>query len=103
MLSLAPARGAGAGLFDTVEGLPAHPLVVHAALGLVLVSALGGLVSLVPRWRPWALPTSAVLGVLAALSTIVATESGESLEHQLGHSELIEQHAEAGEHSRTIA
>lgn len=91
------------GLLDTFNGLPAHPLIVHGAIGLVLVAALGGLLSLVPRWRTWMLPASAAVSVLAALSTIFATESGESLEHRVARSDLIEQHAEWGERTRTAA
>lgn len=83
---------------ETVFGLPLHPLVVHATVVLVPLTALVLLLAvLVPRFRAWAgwLP----LG-LAAVSTALAplsTSSGENLERQIGESELIERHAELGE------
>lgn len=83
---------------ETVFGLPLHPLVVHATVVLVPVTALVlALAVLLPRFRAWAgwLP----LG-LAAVSTALAplsTSSGENLERRVGESELIERHAELGE------
>jgi hypothetical protein len=42
----------GPGPFDTVAGLPVHPLVVHAAVVLLPLSAIGLVtIILVPRWR----------------------------------------------------
>lgn len=92
-----------AGLFDSIGGLPAHPLIVHGAIGLVAVAALGGVLSLVPRWRSWMLPSTAVLSAIAAVFTVLATESGESLEHRVARSNLIEEHSEWGERTRTAA
>jgi uncharacterized membrane protein len=100
---LAVSGPAHSGLFDTFNGLPAHPLIVHGAIGLVLLAAIGGVVSLVPRWRSWMLPTTAVVSVLGAISALVATESGEALERRVPHSDLIEAHAEAGEATRTLS
>ena len=102
-MSSAVSASVSAGLFDTFNGLPAHPLIVHGAVGLVLVAALGGLASLVPRWRSWMLPTTAVISVLALISAVAATQSGESLEGRVAHSPLIEDHAEWGERTRAAA
>lgn len=72
-------------LFDTVGGLPVHPLVVHFAVVLLPLSALL-LIALVfvPRWRArWATP--ALLGVAAGTAaSIVAKESGEALAARIG-------------------
>jgi len=72
-------------LFDTVAGLPLHPLVVHAAVVLLPLAALL-LVALVAvrRWRPaLAVPTLLALagGTAAAFA---AAESGEALAARVG-------------------
>lgn len=84
---------------ESVFGLPLHPLVVHATVVLVPLTALVlALAVVLPRFRAWAgwLP----LG-LAAVSTVLAplsTGSGENLERALGGgNDLIEKHAELGE------
>jgi hypothetical protein len=69
----------------------------------VLLAAIGGIGSTVPRWRSWMLPTTAVVSVLGLVSAVFATESGEGLEHRLVQSDLIEAHAEAGEATRTLS
>ncbi len=71
--------------FDTVAGLPLHPLVVHAAVVLLPLAALV-LVTLVAvrRWRAaLAVPTLLALagGTAAAF---VAAESGEALAARVG-------------------
>lgn len=83
---------------ETVFGLPLHPLVVHATVVLVPLTALVLLLAvLVPRFRAWAgwLP----LG-LAFVSTVLApvsTSSGQNLAERRGVTPLIERHAELGE------
>lgn len=67
-------------MFDQINGMPVHILVLHAAVVFVPLLALGAIAyGVVPAWRPkigWA-----VLGlsILAPLSTFVAKESGEKL------------------------
>ena len=40
-------------MFDQINGLPVHVLVLHAAVVFVPLLALGAVVyALVPRWRP---------------------------------------------------
>lgn len=85
-------------VFDTILGLPAHPLFVHAAVVLLPLMAI---VTALVAWRPasWprlALPV-AVLDLLVVVATWVAKESGEKLEHRLPPSDLIEEHAELGD------
>ncbi|XVU24890.1 DUF2231 domain-containing protein [Actinoplanes sp. CA-054009] len=71
-------------MFDQINGLPVHALVLHAAVVFVPLLALGAIVyALVPRWRPklgWAV---ALLAVAAPVSTFVAKESGEELYNRL--------------------
>lgn len=83
-------------MFDTINGLPVHPLVVHAVVVLVPLTVLGTfLIAAVPKWRA---PYGPIVVVLAAFSAIlcpVATSSGESLEGHVG--EPAYDHAELGE------
>ncbi|UGT62411.1 DUF2231 domain-containing protein [Nocardia asteroides] len=81
-----------------MNGLPLHPLVVHAVVVLVPLAALGVVaIALRPAARArfgWLVV--AVAGVAAGL-TPIATDSGEELEHALPANELIERHAVLGE------
>jgi hypothetical protein len=71
-------------VFDQINGLPVHVLVVHAAVVFVPLLALGAIVyALVPRWRPrvgWAV---VLLALAAPAATFAAKESGEELEARL--------------------
>ncbi|NMO50283.1 hypothetical protein HH310_03625 [Actinoplanes sp. TBRC 11911] len=71
-------------MFDQINGLPVHVLVLHAAVIFVPLLALGALVyAVVPRWRSkigWAV---ALLAVIAPLSTLVAKLSGTKLYNRL--------------------
>jgi hypothetical protein len=71
-------------VFDQINGLPVHALVIHAAVVFVPLLALGAVVyGLIPRWRPrigWAV---LLLGVLAPATSFVAMESGEALRNRL--------------------
>ncbi|MBP2708061.1 hypothetical protein JOL79_30215 [Microbispora sp. RL4-1S] len=71
-------------MFDQVFGLPAHPLLVHAAVVFApLLAVLAIAYVALPRFRhklDWAL----VLCALAApVSVFAAKESGEALEHRM--------------------
>lgn len=83
-------------MFDTFNGLPIHPLVVHGVVVLLPLAILGTLLIAVrPRWRtPYGFLV--VAAALAATAMIpVATSSGESLEERVGdpgeHAELGDQ------------
>lgn len=82
-------------MFDTINGLPVHPLVVHAVVVLVPLAVLGTiLIAAVPRWRA---PYGPIVVAIAAAATVlcpVATSSGESLEKHVGDPG---QHAELGD------
>lgn len=68
----------------TINGIPLHPLIVHAAVVITPAAALTVLIfALKHDWR-WATRTPmAVLAVLAALSLQAASMTGDSLKEQL--------------------
>ncbi|WP_433827370.1 DUF2231 domain-containing protein [Actinoplanes sp. CA-015351] len=71
-------------VFDQVNGLPVHILVLHAAVIFVPLLALGSIVyALVARWRAkigWAV---ALLAVVAPISAVVSKLSGTELYNRL--------------------
>ncbi|GAA0501134.1 hypothetical protein Ade02nite_92240 [Paractinoplanes deccanensis] len=71
-------------MFDQINGLPVHALVLHAAVVFVPLLALGAVVyALVPQWRPrmgWAV---GLLAVAAPASAFVAKASGTELYNRL--------------------
>jgi len=71
-------------VFDQINGLPVHALVLHAAVIFVPLLALGAIVyALVAPWRPkigWAV---ALLAVAAPGSAYVAKLSGTELSNRL--------------------
>jgi uncharacterized membrane protein len=83
-------------MFDLVDGLPVHPLVVHAVVVLLPLAVLGTLaIAVKPTWRAtygWL-----VVGIAAVATVLVpvATSSGEALEERVGdpgeHAELGDQ------------
>ena len=81
--------------FDLVLGLPVHPLVVHFAVVLLILGALGLIVIvLVPRWRGALGWVTLVLIGAGGLASFVAKESGEKLAARVG---LPQQHADWGD------
>lgn len=72
-------------LFDTITGLPLHPLVVHAVVVLLPVAALALiLIYFVPKWRKpygWLTVGALTLGTAAAFA---AKQSGEALALRVG-------------------
>jgi cytochrome b involved in lipid metabolism len=72
--------------FDTIGGLPLHPLTVHAASVLIPLSAVAlVLLVFVPKWRKAYLPlTIGALGVSVGLA-FAAKQSGEALAARVGN------------------
>ncbi len=109
-----PAARAGAtavhtaDVFTSVDGLPLHPLVVHAVVVLLPLATVGALaVAARPRWARAYGPLVALAAVVAALAAFVAAEAGEALEATLRAQgdplEGIEEHTELGETARNLA
>jgi uncharacterized membrane protein len=83
-------------MFDLFNGLPVHPLVVHAVVVLLPLAVIGTIaIAVRPTWR---LRYGYLVVTCAAIATVlipVATSSGEALEERVGepgsHAELGEQ------------
>jgi hypothetical protein len=83
---------------ETVLGLPLHPLIVHGTVIIVPVAAIAVLLfAFWPRFRSWSGPLTPVLAVLALVLVPLSTSTGETLEHKVEESALVETHAELGE------
>lgn len=86
------------GMFDTIAGLPVHPLVLHLFVVLGPLTAVAALVvAFVPRWRPIMTWPLSIAAALTAVSAFVTKESGEALEHRVEETALVERHAELGD------
>lgn len=78
----------------TLFGLPAHPLVVHAAVVLLPLAAI--LTIVVAVWPKARRPYGAVAVGMALVSTIavaLASGSGEQLEEQVKETALVRAHS----------
>lgn len=84
-----------ADMFDLINGLPVHPLVVHAVVVLLPLATLGTIaIAVRPAWRrPYGLLVVGCTAVATALLP-VATSSGEALEEHVGNPG---EHAELGD------
>ncbi len=83
-------------MFDTIAGLPVHPLVIHAVVVLLPLMALLTIVAAVrkglrERFAWWVVAGNAVNLVL----TFVAKESGETLQKSLG-GQIAKEHGQLG-------
>jgi hypothetical protein len=71
-------------VFDQINGLPVHALVLHAAVIFVPLLALVAIVyAVVPRWRTKVGWAAVLLSIAAPVTAWVATESGEALRDRL--------------------
>lgn len=85
-------------MFDTIAGLPLHPLIIHATVVLVPSAAMAvAVAALWPPFRRWAgfLPLGLALAALVLVP--ITVETGEKLRERIGDSPLIETHAEIAE------
>jgi uncharacterized membrane protein len=83
---------------DELFGLPAHPLVVHGAVVLVPLAAIG--VVLIAFWPAARAKLGLAVVAIALAGTVMAflaAESGEALEDSVRETELVEEHAELGD------
>ena len=67
-----------------INGVPLHPLVVHAVVVFVPLAALGALAMAVPKWRWLARWPTLLVTLGATAATYVATLTGEDLEEDRG-------------------
>ncbi|MGW6278601.1 DUF2231 domain-containing protein [Kribbella sp. NPDC055071] len=82
----------------TVNGLPAHVLLVHAIVVLLPLSAvLLALTAIWPAARRRLAGPNAILALLVVVLVPITTSAGEWLEHQLAPNALISRHAELGD------
>jgi len=65
----------------TINGLPLHPLVVHAAVVFAPIAGLLAVAYLVPRWRDRLRWPVLIMGVLAAVFVWFAAFTGGALEN----------------------
>jgi hypothetical protein len=80
---------------SSVFGLPTHALLVHATVVLVPLAALAVLThAFWPAARRRLGVVTPLLAGVALVLTPLSTESGEVLEHELAHNQLIERHAQ---------
>ena len=88
----------------TVNGLPAHVLLVHATVVLLPLSAL--LLMLTALWAParrrLAGP-NAVLALVVVALVPITTSAGEWLEHRVASTDLIRAHTELGDTALVVA
>lgn len=82
-------------MFDLINGIPVHPLVVHAIVVLLPLATLGTIaIAVRPRWRRPYGPLVVGSALVATILCPVATSSGEELEQRVGEPG---DHAELGE------
>jgi uncharacterized membrane protein len=83
-------------MFDLVNGIPVHPLVVHAVVVLLPLAVVGTLaIAVRPGWRRRYGHLVVACAALATALIPVATSSGEALEERVGrpgnHAQLGDQ------------
>jgi uncharacterized membrane protein len=72
-------------VFDLVNGLPVHPLVVHAVVVLLPLAVLGTVaIAVRPGWRRRYGHLVVACAAVATALIPVATSSGEALERRVG-------------------
>jgi hypothetical protein len=83
---------------DNLFGLPAHPIVIHAAVVLLPLAAIGTVV--IAGSRSLRRRFGVLVAVCAVASVVVvwmAQESGQDLAERVKETSLVEQHTEEGE------
>lgn len=87
-------------MFNQINGLPLHPLALHAAVVLVPLAALLGLLFALPRTRAWARVPLVLVSLAAVGAVFVAKQSGQALQKFLQSSlprqttTLVHQHGQ---------
>lgn len=72
-------------MFDLINGLPLHPLVVHGVVVLLPLAVLGTIaLALRPAWRLSYGPFVVAIAAVATILVPISTSSGEALEKRVG-------------------
>ncbi|SDT53726.1 DUF2231 domain-containing protein [Actinoplanes derwentensis] len=88
----------------TVNGLPAHILLVHAIVVLLPLAALLLVLTAVwPALRHRLAGPNAVLSVVVVALVPVTTSAGEWLEHRVGETPLLRDHTDLGDTAIWVA
>ncbi|GAA2520949.1 DUF2231 domain-containing protein [Winogradskya humida] len=88
----------------SVNGLPAHILLVHAIVVLLPLAALLLVLTAVwPAVRRRLAGPNAILSVLVVALVPVTTSAGEWLEHRVAETELVRDHTELGDTAIWVA
>ncbi len=83
---------------EELFGLPAHPLLVHAAVVLLPLAALGTvLIAAIPKARRAYAPLVLIVAIAALVSVGLAQGSGEEFEEKVVETRLTEEHTDQGE------
>ena len=91
-------------MFNQINGLPAHVLIIHAAVVFTPLAALGAIAfAVLPRWR-WLLRWPLLAGEAVALgSVLAAVHSGVIFKQNLGISQaLIATHEHRGKQLQVL-
>jgi uncharacterized membrane protein len=95
-------------LLIKINGLPAHPLLVHATVVLVPLAALGAIAYLVPSWRDWLRWPLLVTAVLSFVFIWAAYLSGDNFKESVSYfnqgqlGEQIEKHEQYADVFRIV-
>lgn len=82
----------------SVNGIPAHPLFVHAVVVLVPLAAIAAILAAVwPKAQAKLGIVMPLLVTAGAASSILAVEAGEWLEERVTETDLVEKHTEAAD------
>jgi uncharacterized membrane protein len=85
------------GRVDTINGLPAHPLLVHLVVVAIPVTAALAILAVAwPAARRRLGLAPLIMAVIALIAIPLATDAGEWLQARKRPSELINRHAELG-------
>jgi hypothetical protein len=89
-----------------IDGIPLHPLIVHAVVVFAPLAAVLGLAyAAIPRWRWWLRWPMVACSLIAVGGAVAAAITGEDLlESRPGLEELakVQSHQEAGERLRNV-
>lgn len=80
---------------NAFDGLPLHPLIVHATVVIIpLAAVLVVLAALSSRFRAWAGPLPLATSLVGLVLVPLSTSTGETLEKHTAESALLERHTE---------